>query len=152
MELDARWTSPQMSSTAKEVWDLMKEIDAQAEKDNAGLPPEELRQKSEELFAKHLAALHKANDPKYQNYIDLISFFETMGYVAKKKYLSKGDALDLFGGVILSVGRVMHMHIRTLQARPGTTGLAWEHTLWLIDEMREKERRVKMRNAGAKNG
>ncbi len=70
----------------------------------------------------------------YPEYMRLVGFLETLGYVARKGYLPKADTINLFGGTILACRRTFYGHIKQIQAKPGTTGRAWEHAVWLMDE------------------
>ena len=136
LELDRRWNETAMVDAQQKIGKLMREIDAKAEARWKHLPPKDIRDRSQDLYAEEMKRLSENGGSPYQEYMRLIVFLEMLGYVARKGYLPKADTINLFGGTILACRRVFYGHIKQIQAKPGTTGRAWEHAVWLMDEVR----------------
>ena len=135
--LDQRWNEQSMLDARAKLYKLMQEVDAKASKDCPGAPPARVRERSETLFAERLEEIHNTNLLDYNELKRLCSIFEMVGFLARRRYLPERDAIDLFGGAILSVGRVFSHHIEHLQNQAGATGRVWEHTVWLIKKTRK---------------
>ena len=137
LDLDNRWDSSGMIAARLEMVKLMAEIDAEAERDFEHLTPAEIKERSRDMFAQRLADMDRKGDATYPTLTNMLSFFETVGYVAKRGYLPTRDVIDLFGSAILSTDRVFGRHIAKRQALPATTGRVYEYTVWLIGEMKK---------------
>lgn len=138
LELDRRWNETAMVDAQRKTWKLIRKIDAKAEERWKHLPPKDIRERSREIYAEEMKRLSEDGGSPYPEYMRLVGFLEILGYVSRKGYLPKADAINLFGGAILTCRRAFYGHIKQIQAKPGTTGRAWEHAVWLMDEVRRE--------------
>ena len=137
LSLDQRWNGAPMLDARAILYKLMQDVDAEAAKDYPGAPPARVREKSETLFAERLENIHRTKLSDYEKLKRLCGFFEMTGFLTRRRYVPKRDTIDLFGGAILSVGRVFSHHIEHLQNQAGATGKVWEHAVWLIKKTRK---------------
>lgn len=132
-----QWDADTFSAITDDFKNFREQTDKDIEREFHHLRPDELREKSEEVFAKIVGDMKKNDLKKYDRFVRIVSFFETVGHVSKHGYIPKEDVIDLFGGAILGAGRVFYRHIKQIQSTPGTTGRAWEYFIWLVDEARK---------------
>lgn len=135
LKLDTRWNNRDLVDIQQDLQEVMDKIEAEAEKRWGHLDPKAIRDNSSELYAEKLREIRDSQRETYRKYMRLVDFLETLGYLAKMNYLPKDDLLNLFGGVIITFRRVFYHHLKLLQRKPGTTGRAWEYTIWLMDEV-----------------
>ena len=133
-QLDARFSTPPMTDAKDEARRIFAEI-YERHKDK-GEAERELNAITD--FTNYLAELKKANDKRYFMLIDICAFFETVAYVAYKKYVSLDDIYELFGGSILTSGKFFEAHIKDLQAGPPPDPKLYENFIWLLDQVRKK--------------
>lgn len=98
-QLDRRWSTPPMTGARHKAHQLIQEVET-AHKEE----PLEQRKLSEAVdFTGRLTKLREdlntADD--YLSLLEICSFFETVGFVAKKKYVNLQDIYELYGGSIL---------------------------------------------------
>ncbi len=137
LSMDARWNDKPMLEARAALYELMREVDQAAKENSLGGPPSRIKEKSEELFAERLEIIHNTELERYNKLKRICGFFEMAGYLARNRYIPPKDVINLFGGAILSAGRVFSHHIENLQSRPGDTGKVWEHMIWLVGETRK---------------
>ena len=137
LSLHERWNDVPMLEARTALNELMREVDQAARDQTRGGPPSRIKEKSEGIFAERLEQLYGDESDRYNKLKRLCSFFEIAGYLARNRYIPQKDVINLFGGAILSVGRVFSHHIENLQSRPGDTGKVWEHMIWLVGETRK---------------
>ena len=127
LELDLRWNETAMVEAQHKTGNLIREVDAKAEARWKHLPLNDIKVRAHEIYAEEMKVLSDEGGLPYKQYMRLVEFLETLGYIARKGYLPKVDIINLFGGTILSCRRVFDGHIKQIQAKPGTTGRVWEH-------------------------
>jgi len=134
-QLDARFSKSPMTEARDEARRLFAEMDKRYEHER-----EAQRALSAIAdFTAHLNELKKANDKKYFTLIDICAFFETVGYLAYKKYVLFKDIYELFGGSILVAGKFFETHIKDLQKGPPPDPKLYENFLWLLEEVRKQQ-------------
>jgi len=105
-QLVARWSTPPMTGARRKANQLIQEVET-AHKEE----PLDQRKLSEAAdFTGRLTELRTNAPDDYLSLIEICSFFETVGFVAKKKYVNLRDIYELYGGSILQVG-TLSMHI-----------------------------------------
>ena len=135
LKLDTRWNDHVLVDIQNDLFELMAKIDAEAERCWGHLDPKVTREKSRGLYAIKMREISNSERDVYRKYMRLVDFLETLGYLAKMNYLPKDDLINLFGGVVITFRRVFYDHLGLVQRKPGTTGRAWEYTIWLMDEV-----------------
>ena len=80
---------------------------------------EEKLQRITDEWTQYLNTLRKDEGEKYFTLLRIVDFFEEVGTMIKKKYISPDDAMELFKGPILAVGRNFSRHISSRQKEIG---------------------------------
>ena len=86
--------------------------------------------------SKYLHDTRLQNPGEYNDIISIVGFFENIGYLVNKKYISSDESTDLFGEAIREIDRLCwkHIHKRIDESKEegaGTTRL-FEHACNLI--------------------
>jgi hypothetical protein len=78
-----------------------------------------------------LADLRKNDTDSYIMLIGWLGFFETLGLMVKKRYISEQDAFDLFRGPLIDIGNSFRLHIEDRSKETGVSEGLFEHALSL---------------------
>jgi len=134
LTIDQRWEESKIPMSDIKADILKFESDVQA-KYTAGGPSQI------ELLATELEGLRTTDLDRYRNLFRLVALLETIGYAARKGYVSIEDVEQLLGPSISEATRVFRLHIsRTFKDDPRV----YEHFRWLAEEV---ERRYRERAA-----
>ena len=135
-QLDTRFSTPPMTRARDEARHLFSEMYERY----SGEPDAQRELSAIRDFTAKLSELKGANDKKYYMLMDICSFFEAMGYMARKKYVLPQDIYEVFGGPILIAGKFFETHIKDLQKGPPKEPKLFEHFAWLLSEVRRREK------------
>ena len=116
---------------------FLYEVDAQAEKEKNGQTADVIRSHSMDVAVALLSDMVTNDHDRYNKLIQLLKFAEYTGYVVKKGYVSRNDVINTFGGVLLGLRRIFLYHVLADQETPGTTGRAWEYSVWLFNSVQK---------------
>jgi len=131
MELDQRFDSKEMTE-ARNLFIEMRESDERGYLWTPSLLNEEEKMaKMADEWTKQLSELREKQKDKYSLLLSLGGFFETVGMMVKRKYISKDDALGLFSGPVIAFGRNFSEHIAARQNEAGVPPGLFEHALYL---------------------
>ncbi|MCJ7790921.1 MAG: hypothetical protein MUP49_00650 [Dehalococcoidia bacterium] len=133
-QIEARFSSPPMMGAREQARLIFFEL----EKRHVSKKETEREQNTITDFTNRLAELKDANDKKYFMLIDICSFYEMVGYLTYKNYVEFDDIYELFGGAILTSGKLFETHIKDLQIGPPKDPKLFERFIWLLDEVRTK--------------
>lgn len=111
MELDHRWEGSDMADARVTVLDFKKDVERAIEADWKHLTQEEKRRKYEDLFEELLKKLHKEDTKHYLEFARAWGFFETLGYLTKKRYFKAEAVATLFGFSIQQFEDMSKRHI-----------------------------------------
>ena len=130
LTIDERWEESKMPMSDIKADILKFASDVQA-KHKAGGPSQI------ELLATELEGLRTTDLDRYRNLFRLVALLETMGYAARKGYVSIEDVEQLLGPSISEATRVFRLHIsRTFKDDPRV----YEHFRWLAEEVERRYR------------
>jgi hypothetical protein len=130
LTIDERWEESKipMSDIKADILKFASDVQA---KYKAGGPSQI------ELLATELEGLRTTDLDRYRNLFRLVALLETMGYAARKGYVSIQDVEQLLGPSISEATRVFRLHIsRTFKDDPRV----YEHFRWLAEEVERRYR------------
>lgn len=133
MELDKRWDSGEMQRARRAFQDTFEQVNGVVASNHPNLRDTEKDQKIREEWTKTLGEMRKSAKPTYARLMIICGFFETVGLMVKREYISIDDALDLFAGPIINVGRCFRGHIKDREKEMGVPSGLYEHALELCD-------------------
>lgn len=135
--LDERFASQSMQEAITEENALIDRINAQAQHEFSGLGKKEWKQKRSELYPKELERMRNETPPdKYIRLMRICGFFETVGYVARSKYVPLNDILNLFSPAIEDAGQIFRSHVHKL--RDIYSEAIYDNFLWLVEKTGEE--------------
>lgn len=82
--------------------------------------------------------LHKADNKKYSVMLGMLSYFEVVGMLVKRRYVLLADIDGLLRGTILDVGTAYVLHINGEQQKKGVAPGYYENALFLISEIEKR--------------
>jgi hypothetical protein len=140
-DLDGRWEGSEMKA-ARAKWLRMKdEIIRRVDVEYPNLTADLKLKRRAEFCSLHLHELRHGDPEHYNDVISILGFFETVGYIIAKKYVSAEDIADLFGQSIKSFDDLCWDHVqKRIEESRNETGaptLLWEHACNLILFTRE---------------
>lgn len=122
---------------------LVNEIARPVEKNHSGEGSSALEGFKRDAFEPEINSLYesksKIKQETYRDLTNLAGFFETMGYMVKRKYIPEGDAINLYMGPILQMGTVLARHIAWRQNKIHTPPGLYENLLYLIERAEIKK-------------
>ena len=117
--------------------EFLDEVDTRAKKEKAGHDASVIRSHSMDVAVALLSDMEANDYNRYNKLIQLLKFAEYTGYVVKRGYVSQNDVINTFGGVLLGLRRIFLYHVQAVQEKPGTTGRAWEYSVWLFNSVQK---------------
>jgi hypothetical protein len=99
----------------------------------------DLRRLSARDFAARLRELGEHDPVKQLRLFQICSFFETVGYVARKNYLTLADVYELFSVSINATAMVFRPYIDDLLNNEGADPLLFYNLRWLIGEVEKRQ-------------
>jgi hypothetical protein len=131
LELDARFDSEELRD-AREVFAKFRE---DINKAISTLNPSSNDVHKEHLvreeWKKILAEMRTQDQDNYIKLIGYIGFFETVGLMVQRRYISKKDVFSLFKGPLIDLGRSFRLHIEERSNEMGVPAGMFEHALSL---------------------
>jgi hypothetical protein len=135
LQLDERWDSPEISESFIKFYEMRSTAIAEVEKLGLNLSDVAKVQRAADSFPDRLTELRSNKPEEYKRLTLLLGFFETMGVMVKKGYVSDEDMYDLFSGPILEVGKFFRAHIKERNEEMGVLKGLYEHALFLVDRI-----------------
>jgi hypothetical protein len=133
LELDHRFDSLDLKD-ARATFVKMRDEISKLVSDNNSLSNEvDKKNKMIDEWTRKLSDMRKNNIYEYTNLIRLGGFFETVGMMVKRQYISGDDARGLFIGPVMIFGRNFSRHIEERQNETGVAAGLFEHALFLYD-------------------
>lgn len=131
LELDARFDSPEMKA-ARDLFAKLRDdiLNTVSTKNSSAKDSVKERLVCEE-WKKVLAEMRSQDQDNYLILIGFLGFFETVGLMVKRKYISKEDVFALFRGPLIDVGRSFRLHVEDRLKEMGVSEGMFEHALSL---------------------
>jgi hypothetical protein len=133
MELDHRFDSGELAEARKLIMKIAEEIGVAISTARPLVNDQEKLQRIIDEWTRRLADMRANDGDKYSLLLRLGGFFETVGMMVKREYVSKDDALGLFMGPIVMFGRNFKPHIEERQKEAGVPAGMFEHALYLYE-------------------
>ena len=140
VDLDRRWEGPDMRE-ARVLWsEIHSYVVQNVETRYPELTNDRKVEKQSEVCSQVLYSMLKDDPRKYASFMQIIGFFETIGYTVNRGFLTGEEIADLYGESILEFDRLCRNHItkrqEDLQRETGAPTKLYEHAFALIDETR----------------
>lgn len=136
LALDGRFNSEPMQKARTEMGSLHDEVIREAHIRWAAFDEGEIRRRSLDLYAEKLQTIREEDRPRYVILLNACSFFETVGYVTKSKYVPLEDVLKLFSASVTLGGAIFGAHLEKLRDSSLDRSI-YENFSWLITEARK---------------
>jgi len=123
--LDACWAYTELAKSRAEILKFRNELES--------------TQGSREWHDEIKNKLRSCKTNKYDTYkqlINMVDFYETLGYFSKVRYISTTDALELYAPSIKDYDEIFRSHILELQQEKQDLSL-YENFIWLADELKK---------------
>lgn len=151
--LDARASSQTIKEARLAVEDILSNATRRAEEspDYSGLAQEE--QKLLFLAACSECINHKKNNEPdaYNKMLEWLDFLETMGYLCRRNYVKKRDALEVYSMSVFNTWQAFDAHIATIRKsmkdQPDKGKGLFEHLQWLAVESEKHLRALATKGA-----
>jgi hypothetical protein len=131
LELDARWDSQELRDArklfAKMGEDITKIVSNANPLANDGAKEALLRAE----WTKVLRDMRTQSEAEYLKLIGWCGFFETVGLMVKRRYISRSDIIDLFEGPLVDLDRTFRNHFEEREKEMGVPAGLFEHALLL---------------------
>lgn len=136
LNLVDKWNTEIMNESKQNFTEIeLREKDLIFSK-HKGLSDKEISRKLKEHFRLVMSDLERKDYAKYVSAMRMLNYFETVGQVVRKGYVSLSDIDGLFRGPILDVGLVFVSHIKDdKQNEKGAAPGLYENALYLISEI-----------------
>lgn len=131
LELDARFDSAEFREARNQFATMRQNVKETVAKQNPMSNDGHKQDLISKQWAKTLSSLRTENEDTYLKLIGWLGFFETMGMMVSKKYLSEADVFDLFRGPLVDAYSSFHLHIAERQKETGVPNGLFEHALKL---------------------
>jgi len=117
LQLDQMFESEAIAESRLAFSTLLKKVEAEVAAAHAQIAVGSRTFQTEvaKAMARELEALHSDKMEDYQKIMKLCGFFETLGVVVARGYVSDEDATQLYGGAILRAHDATHLHIEKRQ-------------------------------------
>lgn len=129
LDLDTRWDSPDMQITrqlfARTNIDIGKIVSQEKPLAKDSAKAEIIKEK----WAEHLGKLREEDINSYTSLMAMCGFFETVGIMVDRDYLSKEDMFALFLGPIIAIERCYSGHIYHRSQEEGVPEGLYRHAL-----------------------
>lgn len=131
LELDSRFDSIEIRE-ARELFSKMSDdIQTMISNENPQMNDEAKLNLCGERWRDLLSSLRTEDEAAYIKLIGFLGFFETMGMMVQKDYISQEDVFDLFKGPIADAHQCFRLHIEQRQKELGVPNGLFEHALRL---------------------
>ena len=139
LALDERWESTALRPCRDAMQNVLERLLTGPMQEWAGLPLGQREQHFRDLCAAEMQRLRIEDKPCYNQIMQVAGLLETVGFVARKKYLPVADVVELLGGSIEGAGDLLCAHLRKFQEEELDEEL-YEHFLWLVTQAEEHAR------------
>ena len=133
LELDARFDSAELREARNLLARMAETINQSVATKNPQAKDAAKRQAVCREWQILLGAQRTEYVDSYQKLIGYMGFFETLGLMVKKKYVSRQNALDLFKGPLIDIGDRFRLHIEERCNEMGVSEGLFEHALKLSE-------------------
>lgn len=131
LELDSRFDSAEMRSARELFSKMTDDIQTIVSGQNPQMNDAAKLSLCAEEWRDTLASLRTSDEGAYIQLIGFLGFFETMGMMVHKQYISEEDVFDLFKGPIVDTHQCFRLHIEQRQKEMGVPNGMFEHALRL---------------------
>jgi hypothetical protein len=133
LEMDTRWDSEDIKDARALIVAYNEDIGTLVSQ-NAPLANDAARQALvQQEWSKVLSQLRSSKDHNYGKLIGYCGFFETVGMMVRKGYMSADDVMNLFRGPLLHLDHAFRLHIAEREQETGVPKGLFEHALNLCD-------------------
>lgn len=144
LELHVQW---QQLTASRDAFNTLKsEVSDAVEQANPGLGEAALQEKKRNAYEPKLNTIYKGEQKRYRLLMKLFSFFENMGYMVKRNYISEADVIALYKGPILDMGVVLSRHIAWRQSAANISSGLYENLLDLVERVETSTKQPVIRN------
>jgi len=133
LELDARFDSSEMRQARNQFATVSEDVEKVVAANHPLANDVAKREHAAQLWKETLGLLRTDNEATYLKLIGWCGFFETVGLMVKKGYLSEEDVLDLFKGPLVDLDKAFRLHIEERGKETGVPNGLFEHALSLSD-------------------
>jgi len=134
-QLNTRWSSPPIKKARRALFPMIRAVE-EKHKSTKGAAQRKTRIREE--CGKQLETIKDTDVETYNKIQDMWSFFETMGYLAKRNYIKKEDVIEIYAGPIIKAWEASQDHINDNKPEMGTEqdkgAKLMEHFAWLANE------------------
>lgn len=140
-ELDRRWEGHEMKE-ARSKWRMLRNtIDAKIESKHKSLNTNDKINKKAEICSDMLYDMLKNDTDGYTSILSILGFFETVGYIVDRQFITANEIADLYGDSIMEFDRLCYAHIeKRREERLKETGVTtdlYDHARNLIKSTRK---------------
>jgi hypothetical protein len=135
LDLVEKWNSEKMHESKSSFTETESKVKSDIYSQHHGLSDKEVMNKLKERFRGVIDDLEKTDIQKYFTMMRMMSFFETVGKLVRRRYVALDDVDGLFRGPILDVGVAWVLHIKDKQKEKGVPPGLYENALFLISEI-----------------
>lgn len=133
LDLDKRWDSAEMQETRRLFTATSSDISKMVAEEIPRANDAGREARTREKWAEYLKHYRDHDVETYSKLMAMCGFFETVGVMVKKGYISERDMLDLFEGPIVAIGRCYKEHINERTQETGVPDGLYEHALKICD-------------------
>lgn len=144
LDLIDKWNSADMQKAKAVFQKIDTESKAQVFPACANDNERAALEKLELHFKGALSQLAKDNPADYHVLSRLMNFFELVGMLVKRGYVSKNDVDGLFRGPILQTGAMFKLHIAEKQNEKDVAPGLYENALFLFSEIKTKAKQANL--------
>ena len=136
LQLDTRWEA----LTKERKWhaEMTERIEKKVNDENPRLEDKQRKVKISQSFAKELHNMQKNKDENYRNFIHLGGFYEIVGLMVDRKYVSLEDIAWLLKGPITHFEENFRNHIDERQKEMNMPEGLFEHATKLAQKTKKK--------------
>lgn len=138
LSLDERWESETMTSAVAELQSLIKEVENALIRANPDVSLVDLRRRSAPIYLAKLREMETHEPRRYLLVFRICSFFETLGYTAKARYLTVDDVFELFSVSITATAMVFRPYIEEMVRQEAANPMLYANFRWLIGEIEKR--------------
>lgn len=135
LNLVDKWNTAHMHESKIVTLELEAQAQDRIYTEYKGYPDKQVLEKLREHYKELMGKLEIEDNKKYITMMRMLSFFETVGELVKKRYVLLEDIDGLFRGPILDVGAAWVLHLNDKQNRKGVPAGLYENAIFLIAEI-----------------
>ena len=122
--------------TREKIHSIRGELLAKVNEDFAGLKDAHRLEEFRKDCHERINQMRTQQVPLYNDFVEYVGFFETVGLMVRNKYLPLEDVVKLYKGPILATDDMARLHIETWQRLAHMPPGLLENFLFLADETR----------------